>query len=176
MSSVPRFVKFSPLWQNRKSFWQFFERLFCIWPTYERTLANLVCNWANCHSCISRNIEKNLAIWSHWLWCAENFVCHWLLFLSFQSPRSSERELWTSPSLWRRCCRTSGSTLRASSSRLWSSKRMIPLEFLSSIEESKVIFILTRPGMVLGLWPDFVAFWSFVRNLFYPLSSKYNIG
>ena len=37
-------------------------------------------------------------------------------------------------------------------------------------------YIYTRSGLVLGLWPDFVAFWNFVRNLLNTLSSKYNIG
>ena len=37
---VTRFVKISPLWQNFKSLWLFFEGLFCIWQTLEP-------NWAN---------------------------------------------------------------------------------------------------------------------------------
>ena len=40
MISVTRLGKISPLWQNFKSLWQFFESLFCIGKIFEP-------NWAN---------------------------------------------------------------------------------------------------------------------------------
>ena len=57
-TSVTRFGEFSPLWQNLKRFWQYFEILFRIWHTFEPTLTNLVCNLENCVCCKWRNIEK----------------------------------------------------------------------------------------------------------------------
>ena len=41
------------------------ESLFSIWHTFEPTLTKLVCHWAHFHCCKWRNIENNLAIWSH---------------------------------------------------------------------------------------------------------------
>ena len=46
-SSVTGFGEISPFWQTFKIIWQYFEGLFSIWRNFERSLANLVCFWAN---------------------------------------------------------------------------------------------------------------------------------
>ena len=40
---MTRIGEILPLWQNIKSFWQYFDSLFSIWHTFEPTLINLVC-------------------------------------------------------------------------------------------------------------------------------------
>ena len=44
----------------------FSESLFSIWQNFEPTLATFVCYWAILYCCKLPNIDKNLAIWSHW--------------------------------------------------------------------------------------------------------------
>ena len=57
-SSVTGFGKNSPLWQNLKSLWQYFEGLFNFWHNLEFTLANIECHWASLHLCKSPNISE----------------------------------------------------------------------------------------------------------------------
>ena len=45
--SVTRVGEISPLWHNLTRYGQIFESLFSIWHSYEPTLANVVCHWAN---------------------------------------------------------------------------------------------------------------------------------
>ena len=47
LASVTSFAEISPLLQNFKSLWQFFDRIFLIWQNDEPTLANLEHYWAN---------------------------------------------------------------------------------------------------------------------------------
>ena len=65
----------SPVWPDLVNFlhfgeilkvYQCFESSFSNWHTYETTLTNFVCNWANFHWCKWPNIENHLSIWSHW--------------------------------------------------------------------------------------------------------------
>ena len=57
-SSVTRYAEISPLWQNLKSFLQFFESLFCIWHTFNPIWTNLVCYCADFHLCKWAKNEK----------------------------------------------------------------------------------------------------------------------
>ena len=59
--SVTRHGKISPLWQNIATLAKFKS----IWATYEPTLANILCYWANLHPYQCPNIENSLTIWSH---------------------------------------------------------------------------------------------------------------
>ena len=65
-SSVTRFDEISPVWIILKSLWQFLEDLFSIWSNFEPTLTKNLCYWANFHCFKWSNIQKYLAIWSHW--------------------------------------------------------------------------------------------------------------
>ena len=56
--SLPRFGEISALWQNLKSFRQFFGRLFIIWHTFEPTLTNIVC-------LLGKKLKNTKVIWSH---------------------------------------------------------------------------------------------------------------
>ena len=59
VSSVNRFGKISPLWQNPQSQGYFFAGLFIICQNFEPTLANIECRWAIFHrQCKWPNVEK----------------------------------------------------------------------------------------------------------------------
>ena len=55
---MTRFGEISPLWQNFKNIWQFYEGLIGIWQTFEPTMENSVCFWANLCWCKWQNIEQ----------------------------------------------------------------------------------------------------------------------
>ena len=62
---MTRFGEISPLWQNLKSLWQFFEGKFSIWQHLWPILANFVCSWANFNWWKWSNIEKILQTSGH---------------------------------------------------------------------------------------------------------------
>ena len=57
-NSVTRFGEILPLWQNFKNIWQRYEGLISIWQSFEPTLENSVCFWANLGCCKWQNIEQ----------------------------------------------------------------------------------------------------------------------
>ena len=57
-SSVTRFDKIAPFWQNFTSLCQKFHSLFLMWQNAEPTLANLCHYVANFHCYKWQNIEK----------------------------------------------------------------------------------------------------------------------
>ena len=56
--SVTRFGKNPPLWQIFKNIWHYISGLFGFGQSFELTLAQFVCFWANFHCCKWTNIEN----------------------------------------------------------------------------------------------------------------------
>ena len=70
-SSVTRFGEISPLWQNFLLFWQNLDGSFCIWQSFELTLAIFYDNSQIFIVERDQILKDNLAIWSH---CLEPFL------------------------------------------------------------------------------------------------------
>ena len=78
--------KQSPIWPDLEIFHHFtktfWKGLISICKSFELTLANFICYWANSHCSIWQNIKHNLAIWSHWNGLTKKQQ-PWLIFYAF---------------------------------------------------------------------------------------------
>ena len=63
--SVTRFGENSPLWQHFTNLWQLFEGLIRMWQTFEPTLENSVCFWANLLCWKWPNIDQTFSASGH---------------------------------------------------------------------------------------------------------------
>ena len=62
MDSVTRFGEIPPLWQIIKNLWPHIQGLFGFGQSFQLTLSQFVCFWANFNCCKWQNIENT--IWS----------------------------------------------------------------------------------------------------------------
>ena len=65
-TSLTRFGEIPPLWQIFKNIWQYNFSLFGFEQSFQLTLAQFVCCWANLIAEMAKYWKYNLVIWSHW--------------------------------------------------------------------------------------------------------------